>query len=214
MYRHLLAAFVLWHAFAMLASALPSPGKAVDRRYWDEPTVQAEFAVWAGMLHTDSASLQERVHRAAVALADTKGALSAPFKPWLTLTNTTQSWHMFVAPHRFPTRMQLQGRQGSGAWEMLFEEGNPEARWRASRFATERMRANIFAWGWPETKKRWTSACTTFAEELFAERADLDTVRCRFAKAESPTAQQVREDDEPAERFVLSQTRLRGAVAP
>ena len=186
--RHLLAAFVLGHALAMLGSSLPSPGQGMNRSYWTDPTVQAEMTTWAGMLHADPSTFQDRLFDAAKAVQGAKNAVYAPFKPWLKATNTAQSWKMFVAPHRFPARPELQVRVGDGDWETVYLEGDAIATWRRERFATERMRAATFAWGWPQADSRWRAACGAFADELFAERAEIEAVRCRFLKRQSPSA--------------------------
>lgn len=191
MKRHLLAAFVLWHALAMAVSSLPSPGRGINRTYWSEPTVQAEMNAWATMLHADPATFQDRVHTAALAVQKAKTTMYAPFKPWLLATNTVQSWKMFVAPHRFPSRPEIQVRQGEGEWQTVYAEGDPTATWREERFSTERMRAATFAWGWPQADARWKAACRAFAKELFVERADIDGVRCQFLKRRSPSPEEV-----------------------
>jgi hypothetical protein len=119
MKRHLLAAFVLWHAMAMLASALPSPGSGLNRSYWSDPTVQAEFGTWAGMLGVESDDLQDDVYALAVQVQAGVEGVRFPFNRWLSVTNTTQSWKMFVAPHRFPTRLQLRAARAGGEWEVV-----------------------------------------------------------------------------------------------
>jgi len=119
----------------------------------------------------------------------------APFRPWLRYTGTEQAWQMFVAPHRHPTRMQLQvhkpGTEEEG-WETVFEERSETYTWRAERFSSERLRASIFRWGWPNYQTAWKQACKVFADELFVERADIDQVRCRMFRRSSPSPEQVR----------------------
>lgn len=198
----------------MLASSLPSPGRGVNRSYWSEPTVQAEFQSWADMLGTDLVTFQDRLYVVAVKLQATVRAANAPFREWLRVTNTVQSWKMFVAPHRFPTRLQLRARHADGSWEVVYEEGaNDAPRWRGERFATERMRAAVFAWGWPQNKKRWFSACSGFAGEYFAETTDVDAFQCRFGKGASLSAAQVLAGEPLKEEWVLERT-VNRPVAP
>jgi hypothetical protein len=66
------------------------------------------------------------------------------------------------------------------------------------------MRASVFAWGWPAARTRWRRACAGFARDLLAERGDIDRVQCRFAKMTSPSAVEVRMDEEPGERWVMT----------
>ncbi len=205
MKRHLLAAFVVWHALAMLASALPSPGAGLNRSYWSDPTVQAEFGSWAELLGMESSVLQDDIFALAVRVQAGVEQVRAPFAAWLAVTNTEQSWKMFVAPHRFPTRLQLRVASATSEWAVVYAEDSADALWMASRFRNERMRASVFAWGWPAARTRWTSACKGMAAELLAQRADVVRVQCRFAKMTSPSAAQVRANEEPAERWVLTQ---------
>ena len=41
-------ALVAFHLVAITLSALPSPEGGMNRSQWSDPTVQAEFAAWAG----------------------------------------------------------------------------------------------------------------------------------------------------------------------
>lgn len=212
MKRHLVAAFVLWHALAVLASSLPSPGRGVNRSYWSEPTVQAEFQAWATALGTDLVTFQDGLYVAAVNVQAAVRAANAPFRQYLSVTNTAQSWKMFVAPHRFPTRLQLRAQGSDGSWAVVYEEGDDAPRWRGERFATERMRAAVFAWGWPQNKKRWASACAGFARDYFAETAEAAAFQCRFGKGASLSAAQVLAGETLKEEWVLERMVKRPAA--
>lgn len=214
MKRHLIAGFVLWHASAMLASGFPSPGAGLNRSYWSDPTVQAEFATWADMLGMESEELQDDIYALAGKVQAGVDLARAPFTPWLELTHTRQSWKMFVAPHRFPTRFQLSVASGRGEWTVVYEERSETATWRRERFGNERVRASVFAWGWPAARTKWKSACLGFARDLFVERPDVDRVRCRFAKVTSPSPEQVRADAPVAEKWVLPIEVRRERAAP
>lgn len=203
MKRHIIAVFVLWHGSAMLASALPSPGAGLNRSYWSDPTVQAEFGTWARMLGVESQALQDDIFVVAQRVQSAVEGVRAPFKPWLDLTRTRQSWKMFVAPHRFPTRLQLRVASAGGEWRVVYEEDRPEAQWMARRFGNERVRASVFAWGWPAARTKWKSACTGFARALFDELPDAARVQCRFAKITSPSAAEVLAGQAPAEKWVM-----------
>ncbi len=189
--RLLIAALAIFHAAAVCASSIPSAGQGISRSNWSDPTVQGEFDSWARLLGVESEWLQDWAHAGAVKLADARRLVLVPFDDYLDATGTRQGWKMFVGAHRFPTRGEIAVREGL-TWTTVFRERDPEASWRAERFDTERMRASIFAWGWPSGSKRWTSACNTFAAELFEERPGIDAVRCQFIKARTPTAAEVR----------------------
>ncbi len=191
MRRLLLAAFVAYHAVAVAVSSIPSAGSGLRRSNWADPTVQEEFATWAGMLGVDGDRLQDQVYAAAVAWQGVRDALATPFQGYLRLTNSRQSWKMFVAAHRYPTRVEIAVFDPGSDWVTVFRERDPEADWMAERFATERVRASVFAWAWPSGIKRWTTACKGFAAQLFAEREGITAVRCQFVKARSPSPREV-----------------------
>lgn len=196
-WKHVRAAFVTFHLVAIGLAAFPSAGEGLDRKAWKDPTVQDEFARWAGYLHTDVDTLEDKGYLVAKAAATAQSALLVPFRPYLKWSGTDQSWKMFVAAHKYPTRMQLQSKRGELDWETDFEEGSDTATWNARAFATERMRGSIFVWGWTTYANRWKTACNAFAARLFAEDATRTHVRCRMWKARSPTPEEARQGVSP-----------------
>lgn len=200
--RRLLPLFIVFHATAIFLSSVPTPGQGLNRKNWADPTVQEEFATWANLLGVESEALQDNIYEAAKLLQNSRDAVMEPFERYLKQTGSAQSWKMFVAAHRYPTRLQIQVREGV-EWETVFYEHDPVATWRAERFGNERMRASVFAWGWSSAARRWTSACQGFAEELYAERPALKSVRCRFLKRRSPSPEQVLSGTADEGEFVL-----------
>jgi len=194
--RHLIAVLAIFHAAAVCASSIPSAGQGMSRGNWSDPTVQGEFESWSRLLGVQSEALQDWTYEAAVAVSTARRALLVPFDDYLDATGTRQGWNMFVGAHRFPTRAEIAVREGY-TWTTVFRERDAEASWQAARFDTERMRASIFAWGWPSGVKHWTSACKTFAAALFEERSGIDAVRCQFIKARTPTAAEARAGTAP-----------------
>ncbi len=189
--RFLIAALAIFHAAAVLASSIPSAGQGITRANWADPTVQGEFESWAALLGVGSDALQDRVYGWAVALSDARRTILVPFNAYLDSTGTRQGWKMFVGAHRYPTRAEIAVREGV-TWTTVFRERDSEAAWRAERFDTERVRASVFAWGWPSGSKRWTSACKGIAGELFEEMPEINAARCQFTKARTRTAAEVR----------------------
>lgn len=212
MRRALLAAFVAYHALAVAVSSIPTAGSGLRRSNWADPTVQQEFTTWSALLGVDSEALQDRVYAAAVAWQGVRDVLAWPFEDYLRLSNSRQSWKMFVAAHRFPARAEVAVRSPGGEWVTVFSERDADADWMAARFATERVRASVFAWSWPSGTKRWTQACKGFASQLFAERDGIDAVRCQFVKARSPSPREVLAGEVPAGEPTLSRVVSRPAV--
>lgn len=190
---HVRAAFVAFHLLAITLDASPSPGAGMSRAAWKDPTVQAEFGRWAGILGMDSATLEAQLWDTATTFTETRRTVMTPFWPYLEATGTSQAWQMFVAPHRFPTRMQLQVHRSGhdhDDYQTIFEERSDVFTWRQARFNSERLRAAIFRWGWPNYQKAWQAACKVFARELMAEDAEIDVLRCRMFKQRSPSPEE------------------------
>ncbi len=223
LWPHLRAAFVAFHLLAISLDASPSPGAGMNRSAWSDPTVQGEFTRWARFLGTDRKTLEDALWAFAQQFVKARGAVMTPFNPWLEHTGTSQSWQMFVAPHRFPTRMQLQIlpaanpadpaadlRIRDADWQTVYEERSPDDTWQAARFDTERLRASIFRWGWPNYQSAWKNACRVFARDLVREARDAGSpapvaVRCRMFKQESPSPEAIRDDKIPAGKWVFVQ---------
>ena len=189
---HIRAALITFHLLAILLDASPDPGVGMNRAAWKDPTVQREFTRWAGILHTDEPALESFLWEAAGAVVRVRRVVMTPFLPYLRAAGTEQAWQMFVAPHRFPTSLQLQVHQTGTSgdevnWHTLFEERSSTATWRAERFGSERLRASIFRWGWPNYQDAWHRACRVFAAEMLAEHPEADLARCRFRKVASPS---------------------------
>lgn len=202
------AALVAFHLLAITLDASPSPAAGMSRAAWKEPTVQQEFKTWSSFLGMDPLAFEKMLWELATTTMSVRKAVMKPFAPWLSATGTDQAWQMFVAPHRYPTRMQLQIHRGQ-EWETVYEERSPIYTWHSERFNSERLRASIFRWGWPNYQDAWKKACKVFAKELFAEHAEADTVRCRMFKQRSPSPSEVRSGTMDAGKWVFVLTEHR-----
>lgn len=189
--RHLVAAFVLYHCVAITLSALPTAGEGLNRKGWSDPTVQDEFDRWAGWLGMPSKTLQDEAFAVAKRAAKARAALLDPFSDYLAFFGIKQSWKMFVAPHRYPTRFQIQSR-AHGEWVTRFFEADPAARWNGDAFDAEIYRSVLFRWGWTMYAGNYKLGCRRLAERLFAEDPDVTEVRCRIEKVRTLSPADVR----------------------
>lgn len=217
LWPQLRAAFVAFHLAAITLSALPTPEGGMNRGNWADPTVQAELDAWAGRFGADPDTFEERLWTFAQAYVEGYRVLLAPFLPYEELAGTEQSWKMFVAPHKFPTRLQIGARAGEGEWRTLFEEGSLTATWRRSLLRTERLRSATFRWGWPNFAGAWSRGCTALARLAFADDPSLMEVRCRFWKARSASPAEARSGALPEGRWIYTRLvarRADGTVVP
>lgn len=193
LWAHLRVVFLLFHVVAVVMAATPSTAAALKRSAWQDPTVKAEFAAWAPRLHVTPEELADRLWTLAGRWNTARNGLLAPFRPYYQLVGMGQTWQMFVAPHTFPTRLQLQETRAGAPdeWITLFEERSPDATWMASTLSVERIRASIFRWGWPSYAGPYASACRALARHRFTEEPDTVAFRCRFARVPTRSAAQV-----------------------
>lgn len=209
---HIRAALVSLHLVAIVLIAIPAPVGGMSRGSWKEPTVQAELATWARILHVPPPALEDRLFSLATTYMDARSTVLRPVRPYIEATGADQPWRMFVAPHRYPARYQVQAR-GPGpfstaeeGWQTLFEERSRAARWRASFFAQERVRSVLFRYSWPEYSGDARRTCEWLAKQIRAENPELLETRCRFWKARSPSAAEVREGRIPEGAWVQVKT--------
>lgn len=184
------AVLVAFHLVAITLSALPSPEGGLNRATWSDPTVQAEFSAWAARLGMEQGAFEDQLWTFANAYGSGYRQLLTPVRPYEQLVGSEQSWKMFIAPHRFPTRLEIAGRAKDGAWTVLFAESSPTATWHADLLRLERVRSAIFRWGWPNYASAWSKGCIAFARLAFSDFPALDEVRCRFWKAKSPSPEE------------------------
>lgn len=188
---HLRAAFVAFHLIAIVLAAIPAPAGGMNRRNWKDPTVQQEFRAWGDRLGVDPATLEEAIFGFAKGYMRVRDVWLMPVEPYLDATGTDQPWRMFVAPHKHPARYRVEVLEaGSTEWELLFEERSKEARWRAGFFEQERTRSVLFRYAWSEYGPEARDFCEWIGAQVFEEREDVVSVRCRYWKAPSPSPEE------------------------
>lgn len=185
------AILVTLHLVAICLAAVPAPVGGMSRRAWEDPTVQEEFAAWGARLGVEPRKLQDWMWIVASRWMSERRKVMEWVWPYLEVTGTDQPWRMFVAPHRHPSRYQVQLRTAEmprdGQWETLFEERSREHRWREIFFEQERVRSILFRYSWPEYSGDARRTCEWLSKEIFAERPDAIEIRCRYWKARSPS---------------------------
>ena len=198
---HIRAALVALHAGVVVLSAIPSPEGGMDRRAWDEPAVQAEIGVWADRLGVERATFTERLWTVAARYQRGLDVLLAPVRVYERISGTSQNWKMFVAPHRYPSRLRIEARGADTAWEVLYDARSDEAAWMRAPLDHERLRASVFRWSWPGYRGTYRKGCEALARRALAARPELSTVRCSLGKARTPSPDEVARGEAPAIRW-------------
>lgn len=195
------AALVALHVVGVILMATPSASAGLKRSLWKDPTVQQELAAWHERFAAMGASwtraeMEDRLWEFAVGWEETRSLLVKPWKPYGTYLGASQSWRMFVAPHRFPTRMSIDLEEG-GVWRELFEERSPEHQWRREIFDHDRMRSAIFRFGWPQYKKSWEGFARWVARLAADEFPSATRLRARMFKYKTLPPERARAGEDP-----------------
>ncbi len=189
------------HVLGVVAMATPSPSAGMKRSLWKEQTVQQEFRAWHERLVALGArftqdEMEEALWGFAVRWEEGRDVLLTPFEPYGRYLGVNQSWRMFVAPHRFPTRLSVDLEE-DGVWRPLYEERSPEHEWQRAVFDHDRMRSAIFRFGWPQYKKSWESFSLWVAERAAQEFPDATRLRTRMFKYQTLSPEAARAGQDP-----------------
>jgi len=192
------AVLVLLHVVAVTLMALPAPGGGMNRAAWAEPTVQGEFAAWTERLNglgidVTSEQLQDRAWAFAVGFMDLRETVLTPFEPYYEYTGTWQSWRMFVAPHRVPSRLEIDLERVDGAgWQPIYVQASDDLRWRADQLEHDRLRAQIFRLSWPGYESTYGRFAEWLARQAARDFPDGTRLRVRFFEYRTLSPEDVR----------------------
>lgn len=194
----LTALFVAAHVLAVVLGAAPAPVGSLNRSAWAEPTVARELDTWFGRLSAvglteDRATFEDDLYALAGTWVRARRGVLRPFHPYYRYLGTEQSWRMFVAPHKHPSRLQIHVRTGPKAdWELIYLQGDPEHAWRAHQLEHTRMRSALFRYSWPAYRRSYQAFARWVGRQVAAERPDAAQVRLQWARQKTPSAQQIR----------------------
>lgn len=173
----------------------------MNRAAWRDPTVQGELAAWTSRLNAvgigiTRTELEQRVWDLAVGYVDVRTAVLTPFQPYYRYCGTWQSWKMFIAPHRYPSRLHIDVYE-RGAWAPLYVARSAEHDWHRRQLDHDRMRASIFRYAWRHYRRHYAKFGRWVAIHVARERPDAEQVRLRFYKYRTATPVEVRSHTEP-----------------
>lgn len=211
---HVRAVLIALHVVAITLQALPSPGGAMKRSSWREPTVQGELAAWTDRLNAlgwkgDQQHLEQDLWDFASEFVKVRRRVLAPFAPYYRYAGTFQSWRMFVAPHRHPARLHIEVHR-RGAWEPVYVARDAQHDWLAPKLDHDRLRAQVFRLSWPAYKTTYSRFVDWVARQAASDFPDATRVRVRFWRYRTPSPAEVRSGAEVPGRWVLVQVRSLG----
>ncbi|TNE91062.1 MAG: hypothetical protein EP330_06320 [Deltaproteobacteria bacterium] len=178
------AAFIAFHLTAITLMALPAPGGGMSRTAWKTPTVQAEFRAWTGRVNAmgmdyTPAEFEDTLWDLASGLMKARSKVLAPFGTYYRYTGTAQSWRMFVAPHRFPARLEFRIEE-NGKWRTIYATRSPDFRWHAEHFDHDRMRSAVFRYAWPHYAAHYNRFSEYYGRMALREFPEATAFESRF----------------------------------
>lgn len=204
---HLLAAYVLYHVISVVVAALPALYGVMDRQMWKDPTVQNEFDSWAKRLdewgvEMTGDRLEDFAWRLAGGWKNARAVLMTPFDDYQRCVGAQQSWSMFVAPHRHPSRLCIDRRAADGAWIPLYVARSREHRWPRVQFDHIRFRSAIFRYAWPQYRRSYEDLVQWIAGEVGTDFPETEQVRVRFFRFTTLSAEQIRRGEKENGAYV------------
>lgn len=197
-FSHIRAILVAAHVAAVVLSAIPAPVGALRRSAWSEPTVAKELDGWHGRLQAvglagGRAEFEDDLFEFADGWLKRRARLLRPFIPYYRYLGVQQSWRMFVAPHKHPSRLQVHVRSDTSAeWELLYSHGDAEHDWHVEQLGHTRMRSALFRYAWPGFRSSFRALARWVGTEVARERPDAVQVRLQWLKERTRTPEQVR----------------------
>lgn len=200
-WAQLRAALVALHVAAVVLAAVPAPEGAMRRSAWQDPTVQDELRAWAERLRglgleLSDAAFQERLWQVAARYTAARRAALAPFQPYYRYLGVHQSWRMFVAPHRYPSRLHIEVREGQ-TWRTVYVARAPDQAWLGEVLDNHRMRSALFRYAWPQYGRTWRELGDWVAARAAVDFPTASHVRLRYWKQRTPSPQEARAGREP-----------------
>jgi hypothetical protein len=197
------AALVTYHVLAVVVLAFPSPGGVMHRPSWENPTVQNEFRIWSERLRSLGLDMTQReldrtLWDASKRYLRARDHVIAPFTPYATYAGVRQSWRLFVAPQRYPVRLEIAVRE-QGKWRDVYVTRSSEHTWLRETLNLYRMRRASFQTAWDRERPHFNTLCDWLADRAardFPEATELMVRQLRYrtpAPAEARAGQTVLE---------------------
>lgn len=200
--RHLRAAFVLFHATAVLVLALPSPHRWRDPHFWNARHTQREMDRWASTLadlgvDVTPASFRTELRALALGYAGVYEALRAPFLPYARAVHLSQGWKMFSSPQTDPAEVRVEIDEGAG-FRPVYVERSGAYRWNAAQLDHNRIRKLFGRLGRSTARGRWRELTTWLAGRLAEDFPRARRARFSIRRWRSPPPAAVRRGAWPA----------------
>lgn len=208
MWPQIRAVLITLHIVAITLLAIPAPDGGLDRKAWNNPTVQAELKEWTENLNAcgidlSQQELEDQLWRGSHAYMEVRNEVLGPFLPYYIYCGTFQAWRMFVAPHRYPTALHIEIAE-HGVWRPVYVERDPRHGWLGRQLDSHRFRSVVFRFGWPGYEGEFDRFAHWVAHRAAADFPEAQRVRIRLVKSRTRSPQEVRAGQAPETEVVQS----------
>ncbi|AKT40933.1 hypothetical protein [Chondromyces crocatus] len=202
------AVLVTYHVIAVFVLAFPTPGGVMQRSSWENPTTQNEFRLWTERLRNfgmeiTQKELETELWDFAERYLDVRRTTDAPFRPYAEYLGVRQSWRLFVAPQRYPVRVEVSIREG-GTWRLIYQSRSSEHTWRATQLNRYRLRRAMFQTAWERERAAFKTFCDWIADQAAADFPEATEVMVRQLRYRTPAPAEARAGETILEPTYLS----------
>lgn len=210
--RQARALFVALHLALVTFMAMPSVGGGMNRQAWKQPTVQGEFRAWSERLgrwglDLPPDELEARAWDFAVGYERGRARVLRPFRGYFEVLGTWQSWKMFVAPHRYPARLEIHVRTPGEDWRPVYVARSDEHEWMRRWLDHDRFRAAVFRYAWDHYRGTRRQFADWVADRAAVDFPEAAQVRVSFVRYRTPSPEEVRSGIAPVEERELIEIR-------
>ncbi|EYF07982.1 hypothetical protein [Chondromyces apiculatus] len=204
------AVLVTFHVLTVFVLSFPSPGAVMQRSSWNNPTVQNEFRLWTQRVQDfgidlTQKELEDHLWELATRYLAVRRETDAPFRPYAEYFGVRQSWRLFVAPQRYPVRVEVSIRSGEGdTWRLIYQSRSDEHTWRAGQLNRYRLRRAMFQTAWERERAAFMTFCDWIADQAAHDFPDATEVMVRQLRYRTPAPAEARAGETILEPTYLS----------
>ena len=176
--------------------AIPSPSGGMQRSAWKDPTVQDEIHAWSSRLtwlgfSADPVEFEDQLWDFATAYMDARNKIIRPAFAYARWCGTWQPWQMFVAPHRYPSRLHVDVLIDE-TWQPIYIARSSNHDWQRPLLDHERVRSMLFRYAWRHHRRNHRKFCKWLAVSAAEDFPDATQIRMRWHQTQTPTPEEVR----------------------
>ena len=195
-WHHLRAGIIFLHLFAIVLKALPAPEGAMAKKDWAHPTVQAEFRHWSQTLSgvgypITPVDLEETLWGLAQQVTSVRNTALKPFRPYYRYVGADQNWRLFVAPHMFPSKLEIDVLENN-EWKSVYRV-HEDGQWQQTLMEQGRFRPAMFRYSWGRYKKQYNRFALYMTEQAAKDFPTATQIRLRWWRYPLPSHTEILE---------------------